>query len=155
MVWFFSFLSLVLFAVFVQCFSVYFLVIFYFFFSLVYFLFCLFLFIILFVFYLFVVLVLMLLLIVYFVFLCLLVLVLCPIIILFLFLFFAFLFGFLIYIFHLLFLAAHLAESQVAKLFILGSQDIKIWYTGSLSTISEIVVLGFILTCPPGVNRVN
>ena len=32
---------------------------------------------------------------------------------------------------------------------------IEIWYAGSLNTISEIVIIGFLPTCPPRVNRVN
>ena len=70
----------------------------------------------------------------------------------------------------------HLAESQVAHLYMLGrshththslrqkvekishfflSWDIEIWYDGSLNTISEIVVIGFISTCPPDVKLIK
>ena len=49
----------------------------------------------------------------------------------------------------------HSLRQIVGKISQFSCWDIEIWYVGSLNTISEIVTIGFISTCPPWVNRVN
>ena len=55
------------------------------------------------------------------------------------------------------FIAAPLGFQPSAQLKIsqVSCYDIEIWYEGSLNTISEIVVIGFISTCPMGLTGLS